>query len=148
MESFFRLVNALIPPPLSSALVSPTHIAKGWKFCTLQPFCRWTWIFIHCLHLPSLPPPLCALPLSPLCLSNFPFSDISLSSSLPLLSRPLICQGLYLCLPNILYRTSRYDIRPSVNTQIFSSFVSGWERVLLNVLVKVEACLSLSTCKF
>ncbi len=26
---------------------------------------------------------------------------------------------------HILYRTSRYDIRPSVNTHIFSSFVSG-----------------------
>lgn len=60
------------------------------------------YLFIVCicplcllLHLP-LP---ISLSLLPLCLSNFPISAISLSSSSPLLSRLLICQGLYLYLP-------------------------------------------------
>lgn len=124
--SFFRLVNVLIPPPLCSALVSPTHIAKGWKFCTLQPFCReHEYLFIVCIC------PLSLLPLSLSVCQTFHFLSF-------LFHLPLHCYlafsfaRVYICTYHILYRTSRYDIRPSVNMEFLSSFVSGWER-LMNV---------------
>lgn len=84
------------------------------------------YLFIVCIC------PLCLLPLSPsVCqTSHFP----SFLFHLPLhcylafsFVRVYICT--YQC---ILYRTGRYVIRPSVNMEILSSFVSGWER-LMNV---------------
>ncbi len=78
--------------------------------------------------------PLC-LPLSAPSLS--PLSVCPTSQFLPFLFHlPRHCYlslsfvRVYICTyQHILYRTSRYDIRPSVNTHIFSSFVSGWERL-------------------
>ncbi len=101
------------------------------------------------LHLPSLPPPLCALPLTPLCLSNFPISAISLSSSSPLLSRALICQGLYLYLPTHTVQNKQVWYQ-ALSQYTHLQLICFWMRETkpLNVLVKVEACLSLSTCKF
>lgn len=147
MESFFRLVNAVIPPPLSFALVSPTHIAKGWKCWTLQPFCRWTWICINFLHLPSLPPPLCALPLTPLCLSNFPnfchFSFIFLA----IVISPSHMSG-FISVPTNTYCTEQAG--QALCQCVHLQLICFWMRETkpLNVLVKFVPCLSLSTCKF